>query len=117
MEDALDKDSEEALLVDDETQDVYEGLSSNFFALDRKRGTLLTAPIGTVLQGTIQKVVQSVCKARNIPIDYTFPNLKHVDEWEGAFISSKTNEHNCGSCRLALIALHVAVACRCGVRT
>jgi uncharacterized protein YqgV (UPF0045/DUF77 family) len=47
------------------------------------------APPGTVLQGTIQKVVEAVCKAQNIPIDYTFPNLKRIDEWEGAFISSK----------------------------
>ncbi|KAF9938594.1 hypothetical protein BGZ65_012579 [Modicella reniformis] len=88
MEAALEEDSNEALLIDDETQDVYEGLSSNFFALDNKRGTILTAPIGTVLQGTIQKVIQDVCSAQNIPIDFIFPNLKHIDDWEGAFISS-----------------------------
>lgn len=88
LEAALAPDSNEALLVDDDTQDVYEGLSSNFFALDRARRTILMAPPGTVLQGTIQKVVEFVCKAQNIPIDYTFPNLKRIDEWEGAFISS-----------------------------
>ncbi|KAF8923830.1 hypothetical protein BGZ58_002472 [Dissophora ornata] len=88
LEDALDKDSNEALLVDNETQDVYEGLSSNFFAFDRKRQTLLTAPMGSVLQGTIQKVVMNICKAENISVAYEFPNLKNIDDWEGAFISS-----------------------------
>ncbi|KAG0325763.1 hypothetical protein BGZ99_000208 [Dissophora globulifera] len=82
------EDSNEALLVDENTQDVYEGVSSNFFALDRKRGTLLTAPIGSVLQGTIQKVIINVCQAQNIPVEYTFPNLNHIQSWEGAFISS-----------------------------
>ncbi|KAI8597141.1 aminotransferase, partial [Dissophora ornata] len=90
LEDALDKDSNEALLVDNETQDVYEGLSSNFFAFDRKRQTLLTAPMGSVLQGTIQKVVMNICKAENISVAYEFPNLKNIDDWEGAFISSKS---------------------------
>lgn len=89
MEAALAADSNEALLMDAKTQDVYEGLSSNFFVLDRKRRTVLTAPIGTVLQGIIHKIVQNVCKVQNIPIDYTFPNLEHIDEWEGAFITSK----------------------------
>ncbi|KAG0347887.1 hypothetical protein BGZ54_004778 [Gamsiella multidivaricata] len=88
LEAKLDRDSNEAILLDDETQDLYEGLSSNFYAFDRQRQTVLTAPPGTVLLGTIQKVVQKVCQAQSIPIDYTFPNLKHIDDWEGAFISS-----------------------------
>ncbi|KAF8967228.1 hypothetical protein BGZ46_000196 [Entomortierella lignicola] len=85
---ALDKDSNEALLLDDATQDLYEGLSSNFYAFDRKRRTILTAPLGSVLLGTIQKAVLNVCDVEKIPVHYTFPNLKHIDEWEGAFISS-----------------------------
>jgi len=89
LEDMLAPDSNEALLINDETQDVYEGLSSNFFVLDSTRRTVMTAPIGTVLQGTLQKVILSVCEAQNIPVDYTFPNLKHIDDWEAAFISSK----------------------------
>ncbi|KAF9916333.1 hypothetical protein BX616_004033 [Lobosporangium transversale] len=88
FEAALNKDSNEALLLDDKTQDVYEGLSSNFFALDRQHHKLLTAPLGSVLQGTIMKVVLDVCKSENIPVDFTFPNLKNVDDWEGAFITS-----------------------------
>ncbi|KAG0005853.1 hypothetical protein BGZ80_011465 [Entomortierella chlamydospora] len=88
LEAGLDKDTNEALLLDNETQDLYEGLSSNFFALDRNRQTVMTAPLGSVLLGTIQKVVLNVCSAEKIPVDYTFPNLKHIDDWEGAFITS-----------------------------
>lgn len=83
------KDSNEALLLDQTTQDLYEGLSSNFFAYHHKRQTLLSAPLNSVLQGTVLKMVLSVCKEENIPVDFTFPNLKQMDEWEGAFLSSK----------------------------
>jgi len=89
LEEALAKDSNEALLLDETTQDVYEGLSSNFFALDRNTKTVVTAPLDSVLTGTILKVVLNVCEQHKIPVKFAFPNLKHVDDWEGAFISSK----------------------------
>ncbi|KAF9149988.1 hypothetical protein BG015_008195 [Linnemannia schmuckeri] len=88
LEASLDKDSNEALLFEESTQDIYEGLSSNFFAFDRARRTVLTAPLDSVLQGTILKVVVNVCNSENIPVEFKFPNLKHTHEWEGAFISS-----------------------------
>ncbi|KAF9096774.1 hypothetical protein BGX23_010462 [Mortierella sp. AD031] len=88
VEASLDKDSNEALLFEESTQDIYEGLSSNFFAFDRDRRTILTAPLDSVLQGTILKVVMNVCSQENIPVEFTFPNLKRTHEWEGAFISS-----------------------------
>ncbi|KAF9120456.1 hypothetical protein BGW39_011366 [Mortierella sp. 14UC] len=88
LEASLDKDSNEALLYEDSTQDIYEGLSSNFFAFDRKRRTVLTAPLDSVLEGTILKVVMNVCNKANIPVEFKFPNLKQTHEWEGAFISS-----------------------------
>ncbi|KAG0021236.1 hypothetical protein BGZ81_009033 [Podila clonocystis] len=88
LEEALSKDSNEALLLDETTQDVYEGLSSNFFALDRATKTVVTAPLDSVLTGTILKVVLSVCEQHKIPVKFAFPNLKHVDDWEGAFLSS-----------------------------
>ncbi|KAG0072673.1 hypothetical protein BGZ90_011841 [Linnemannia elongata] len=88
LEASLDKDSNEALLVDNSTQDIYEGLSSNFFAFDRARRTILTAPLNSVLQGTILKVVMNVCNNENIPVEFKFPNLKEAHEWEGAFITS-----------------------------
>ncbi|KAF9285121.1 hypothetical protein BGZ68_004136 [Mortierella alpina] len=85
---SMSKDSNEALLVDGATQDVYEGLSSNFFVLHRKRQSIITAPLDSVLEGTILRSVISVCKEKSIPIEYSCPNLKHIDEWEGAFLSS-----------------------------
>ncbi|KAG0199050.1 hypothetical protein BGX28_007611 [Mortierella sp. GBA30] len=85
---SMSKDSNEALLMDDSTQDLYEGLSSNFYAFDRKRRVILTAPLGSVLEGTIMKSVMQICKAEHIPVEFSSPNLKHIDEWEGAFISS-----------------------------
>ncbi|KAF9435946.1 hypothetical protein BGZ76_005167 [Entomortierella beljakovae] len=90
LESLLSKDSNEALLMNNETQEIYEGLSSNFFVFDRERKAILTAPQGSVLLGTVQKVVTNVCNAEKIPIIYEFPNLKRIDEWEGAFISSKS---------------------------
>ncbi|CAO3570457.1 unnamed protein product [Mortierella alpina] len=86
---SMSKDSNEALLLDGASQDVYEGLSSNFFVLDRKRQSIITAPPDSVLQGTIMRSVIRVCKERSIPVEYSFPNLKRVDEWEGAFLSSE----------------------------
>ncbi|KAG0376813.1 hypothetical protein BGX24_007183 [Mortierella sp. AD032] len=88
LEASLEKDSNEALLYEDTTQNIYEGLSSNFFALDRDRRTVLTAPLDSVLQGTILKVIMNVCNEDNIPVEFKFPNLKQTHEWEGAFISS-----------------------------
>ncbi|KAF9369349.1 hypothetical protein CPB97_003665 [Podila verticillata] len=88
LEKALAKDSNEALLLDEATQDLYEGLSSNFFAVHRSTKTVVTAPLDSVLTGTILKVVLNVCEQHNIPVKFAFPNLKHVNDWEGAFISS-----------------------------
>ncbi|KAF9937580.1 hypothetical protein BGZ67_001091 [Mortierella alpina] len=54
---SMSKDSNEALLVDDTTQDIYEGLSSNFFVLHRKRQSIITAPLGSVLEGMSRLVL------------------------------------------------------------
>ncbi|KAF9276829.1 hypothetical protein BGZ68_009713 [Mortierella alpina] len=88
LEASLSKDMNEALLLDDASQDLYEGLSSNLFAFDGARQTIITAPLDSVLKGTILKVVLAVCEEQKIPIEFKFPNLKHFDEWEGAFITS-----------------------------
>jgi len=89
LEADLSKDTNEALLLNEESQDLYEGLSSNFCVYDRKLQSLVTAPVGTVLQGTILKIVVAVCDQEKIPVQYKFPNLKNIQDWEGAFISSK----------------------------
>ncbi|GJJ73404.1 hypothetical protein EMPS_05762 [Entomortierella parvispora] len=88
LEADLSKDTNEALLLDEESQDLYEGLSSNFCIYDRKLQSLVTAPLYSVLLGTILKMVIAVCEQEKIPILYKFPNLKNIQDWEGAFISS-----------------------------
>ncbi|KAF9431313.1 hypothetical protein BGZ94_000020 [Podila epigama] len=88
LENEISKDSNEALLFDESTKHIYEGLSSNFFALDRETRTVLTAPLDSVLQGTILKVVLSVCEEYKIPVKFSFPNLDNIEDYEGAFISS-----------------------------
>jgi branched-subunit amino acid aminotransferase/4-amino-4-deoxychorismate lyase len=75
--------------LDEASQNVYEGLSSNFFAFDKQSQSVVTAPLNSVLQGTILKVVLAVCEKQKIPIEFKFPNLKEIDHWEGAFITSK----------------------------
>ncbi|KAG0263548.1 hypothetical protein BG011_008612 [Mortierella polycephala] len=88
LEAELSKDMNEALLLDDATQELYEGLSSNFFAWDRIRQTIITAPLDSVLEGTILKVVVAVCKQQKIPVEFKFPTLKSINDWDGAFITS-----------------------------
>ncbi|KAF9164055.1 hypothetical protein DFQ26_001887 [Actinomortierella ambigua] len=73
IEKSLDPDTNEALLMDD-SQNVYEGLSSNFFAVvDGTNGqgtTVITAPLEYVLQGTIHRAVQAICTSRLVlPIE------------------------------------------------
>ncbi|KAF9127285.1 hypothetical protein BGW39_005979 [Mortierella sp. 14UC] len=88
LEAGLSKDSNEALLLDEASQNVYEGLSSNFYAFDRQSQSVVTAPLDSVLQGTILKVVLTVCEQQKIPVLFKFASLKDIDDWEGAFISS-----------------------------
>ncbi|KAK3835904.1 MAG: aminotransferase [Linnemannia elongata] len=88
LEASLSKDTNEALLLDEASQNLYEGLSSNFYAFDRKSQSVVTAPLDSVLQGTILKVVLAVCERQNIPVEFRFPNLRDIDHWEGAFITS-----------------------------
>ena len=74
------------LILTDVKGNVYEGLSSNFFAI--RDGAIETAPLDAVLPGTIQKLVFDVASQLKIPMRYVFPNIAQVAEWEGAFITS-----------------------------
>ncbi|RUS22678.1 aminotransferase [Endogone sp. FLAS-F59071] len=86
----------EVLLSNPETGDIYEGLSSNFFAIYRgeagtgQPATVRTAPLEYVLQGTIMKAVVAVCEREGIPIEWAFPTIGDAKKgkWEGAFVSS-----------------------------
>eukprot|EP01098_Paradermamoeba_levis_P013725 TRINITY_DN631_c0_g1_i1.p1 TRINITY_DN631_c0_g1~~TRINITY_DN631_c0_g1_i1.p1 ORF type:complete len:208 (-),score=77.36 TRINITY_DN631_c0_g1_i1:726-1349(-) len=75
---------------DNDENQIYEGLSSNFFCV--KNGKIFTAPPGSVLTGTIQKMVIEVARRKEIEVIYSCPNVKEIDQWEGAFITSTSRE-------------------------
>eukprot|EP01097_Dermamoeba_algensis_P009980 TRINITY_DN719_c0_g1_i16.p2 TRINITY_DN719_c0_g1~~TRINITY_DN719_c0_g1_i16.p2 ORF type:complete len:206 (+),score=70.95 TRINITY_DN719_c0_g1_i16:389-1006(+) len=85
LEVRMKKEDNEVLLVDPEGR-VFEGLSSNFFAA--KDGKLYTAPPGSVLEGTMQKMVITVAGEQQIPVVFEHPNISELSLWEGAFITS-----------------------------
>ncbi|KAJ2083561.1 hypothetical protein H4R24_000724 [Coemansia sp. RSA 988] len=76
----------------------YEGTSSNFFAVRRisdkgqqqqltfKDYELVSAPLDSVLLGTVMKLVLRICETDKIPVRYQ--PLVELDAWEGAFVSS-----------------------------
>ncbi|KAL1926771.1 hypothetical protein VTP01DRAFT_5417 [Rhizomucor pusillus] len=86
------KDVNEVLLIDDAGR-VYEGMSSNFFAVRVKEDgspVLVTAPLEHVLLGTVMKIVMAVCEQHRIPIEWTFPCIQdaRAGKWEGCFLTS-----------------------------
>jgi len=89
MEKTLPVGCEEGLLAGGETFDeIYEGLSSNFYVI--QQGSLFVAPEGTILQGTVMKLVLEACVSLGIPIVRAVPSLRTLNEWSGCFISSTT---------------------------
>lgn len=84
LENQKPTDVNEVLLVGEDGS-LYEGLSSNFFAL--MNGTLYTAEEG-VLLGSVREAVLRVCAQHNIPVVLQPPNLKDLHLWEAAFVSS-----------------------------
>ncbi|CAG8586222.1 8177_t:CDS:2, partial [Racocetra fulgida] len=82
----------ELLLSDSNTHNIYEGLSSNFFVVmynpDTRLPIVITAPLHSVLEGTIRKIVTMICERDGIDLKFWFPNIDDVVQWEGAFITS-----------------------------
>jgi len=64
---------------------LYEGLSSNFFAL--MDGALYTAG-DNVLMGSVREAVLRQAAALNVPVVLAPPRLLDVGRWEAAFVSS-----------------------------
>ena len=64
---------------------LYEGLSSNFFAL--MDGTLYTAG-DNVLLGSVRESVLRQCEELNVPVVLEPPRLCDAPRWEAAFVSS-----------------------------
>ncbi|GBF93598.1 hypothetical protein Rsub_06318 [Raphidocelis subcapitata] len=84
LEEARPADCNEVVLCSPEGA-LMEGLSSNFFVL--QRGELVTADEG-VLSGTIREIVLAVCRDLGLPVRLEPPQLSQIAEWDGALISS-----------------------------
>jgi len=86
----------EVLLVDSNMGNIYEGMSSNFFAIvnpslsESGKSEIWTAPLNLVLKGTVMSMVLSGCEELNIPIRIKLPNIYDASKglWEAAFITS-----------------------------
>ncbi|CAG8525893.1 491_t:CDS:2 [Paraglomus occultum] len=92
LEASLHPGFNELLLYDSNTKNIYEGLSSNFFAVlhnpDTQRSIVTTAPKHCVLEGTILRIVEMICERDGIEFRFWFPNVADVETWTGAFITS-----------------------------
>ncbi|TPX44325.1 hypothetical protein SeMB42_g03989 [Synchytrium endobioticum] len=81
----------EAILYDPDGGDIYEGLLTNFYVItrdDSNRVAVMTAPRGTVLEGTSCWMVEQVCDKLGIQFIRKHPSIRDADVWEGAFITS-----------------------------
>ncbi|KAJ3387986.1 hypothetical protein HDU92_001701 [Lobulomyces angularis] len=95
----------EVVLMDD-SNDIFEGLTSNFCvlttndsnfdpqnAVDFSMFTIISAPQDQVLPGSMISLVSSACKKLGIQFQFKFPNLKSSSTWCGCFLASTTR--NC----------------------
>ncbi|KAI3436073.1 hypothetical protein D9Q98_002131 [Chlorella vulgaris] len=85
LQEGLPQPTEEVLLVGADGS-IYEGLSSNFFALCAD-GKLHTAGDG-ILAGTVREVALAVARREGIPVVLQPPRLADLERWQGCFISS-----------------------------
>ncbi|RKP05372.1 hypothetical protein THASP1DRAFT_32786 [Thamnocephalis sphaerospora] len=101
------KDTNEVLLCSQETHEIYEGTSSNFFAVmsavdaglapssapeqQRQQTVLVTASPEFVLRGTVMRMVEDACRRLDLPLVHRFATTTDAKagRWRGAFITSK----------------------------
>jgi len=87
LESELPKEKEEFILAGgSKKNELYEGLSSNFFLF--KNDKLYVAPEGTILTGTVMQLVLQACSHLNIPVERKVPLIEDLDDCSGCFISS-----------------------------
>lgn len=78
------------------TGTISEGLSSNFFAVSADGTAVITAPEGTVLNGTVRAMVLRACAELHIPVLQECPRVPPDGQynsdaaWSGAFVTSTT---------------------------
>ncbi|KAJ3119657.1 hypothetical protein HK100_000205 [Physocladia obscura] len=79
------------LILSDPNGNIYEGLTSNFFCVIREINSIRieTAPLDHVLNGTMLKAVERVCKKLGFGFKFRFPQIRDAILWDGAFITSK----------------------------
>ncbi len=75
----------DALYIDEHGQ-ISEAGTSNFFVIHK--GSLYTAPDQNVLNGITRDFVITLAKEHNIPVNFTFPQIKEMNSYSSAFITS-----------------------------
>lgn len=88
LEELQASDCEEVLLADKDGN-IAEGSQSNFFAIDRSTGDVVTAGDG-ILEGTVRGVLLQVCADDGIGVRFKPPSLIDArdGQWAGCAISS-----------------------------
>lgn len=76
----------EEVVLKDMNGSISEGISSNFFCYCS--GDLCTAPLDHVLPGSISSLVLEICDREGIQVKFEMPNIRELDGWESAFITS-----------------------------
>ena len=84
--DSSDIDTTTTGREEEETMIILEGSQTNFYAI-HKDGTVYTAEDG-ILKGTVRTILLDVCAREHIPVVLEPPNMKLLDIWVGALISS-----------------------------
>ncbi|KAL7747445.1 hypothetical protein RI367_007199 [Sorochytrium milnesiophthora] len=98
LEQLLQDGTSDVLLTDGATHNIYEGLSSNFFAVKRRPGApgttptdflLCTAPLDSVLTGTILNMVIDIARRHDISVEFAFPSDRQLGtQYKACFITS-----------------------------
>lgn len=81
-------------ILHDADGNLYEGTVSNLVFIvneseDSNDYSVVSAPLGTVLEGSVLTMLEKVCCDMSIPFKrVAFPNIKHKSSWTGALILS-----------------------------
>eukprot|EP00301_Raphidiophrys_heterophryoidea_P002220 c11041_g1_i2.p1 GENE.c11041_g1_i2~~c11041_g1_i2.p1 ORF type:complete len:164 (-),score=44.43 c11041_g1_i2:75-566(-) len=73
------------VVMADHNGHILEGTQSNFFVVHR--GRIVTAGSG-ILDGTVRRIVLSVCTKHHVPVELECPCVNDLDSWDGAFLTS-----------------------------
>jgi len=77
------------ILHTDSQGNIYEATRSNFFAVKNEK---LITPDKGILMGITRKVVLEIAKRLHIDIEYDFPNINEIADFDEVFITSSSYE-------------------------